>query len=51
MAYESLPHAVPGLALRGLALVMRIDEIAATAVDVDGKAEVVEAARGEAAVA
>src|SRR5438034_8333198 len=43
---ESRFHTVRGLALRGLALVMRINEIASTAVNVDGKTEVAGGHRG-----
>src|SRR5438552_1953560 len=46
MTDESRLHAVRGLALPSLALVMRIDEIASTAVNVDGKTEVAVGHRG-----
>src|SRR2546430_13285617 len=40
MTDEPLPQAMGCLALRDLAFVMRVDEIAATAVNVDGKPKV-----------
>src|SRR5438132_1430893 len=46
VADEPRPHPVRGLALGGLALVVRVDEIAAAAVNIDGKTEVPVAHRG-----
>src|SRR5438132_5181996 len=46
VADEPRPHPVRGLALGGLALVVRVDEITAAAVNVDGKTEVPVAHRG-----
>src|SRR5438094_9560698 len=46
VADEPRPHPVCGLALGRLALVVRVDEIAAAAVNIDGKTEVSVAHRG-----